>query len=387
MTRSAAEYEQEIAALRAELDRQRATPSLSRTLAVGGSSQTNYTVQGAEEMILLVGPDDTVGYVNRPMARLLEMSDPKEAVGTPLAQWDRSAIGDEVLSSLVRVTRSGAESHAVERTCPGLSLSLLPVTEGARPATDPVLRLCASNVKGRVQIAAWDVTRLRWLESTFSRYLSPAVIERLAGGGADSLLTMERKDITVLFCDLRGFTALSQTLPPEQVQELVNSFLGNMVGVIEALEGTIDKFVGDEVMALFGAPLAQADHAVRGLVCGVEMQRRHAGWAAERATCGKPSLPLGVGLVSGPVVVGNIGTSTRVEYTALGHTVNMAARLCGSAEGGEVLTLPQTHAQAVAAFRSYGGSVPLPHLSFRAKGRLSFKNVAEPVDVVCVSAK
>jgi len=386
MARTPAEYEQEIAQLKAELERHRASPPLSRTLAVG-SSQTNYTVQGAEEMILLVAPDDTVAYVNRPMAQLLGMSDPKAAVGTALSQWDRSTIGDEVLSSLVRVARSKPETHALERTCPGLPVALLPPTEGARPATDPVLRLCASCVKGRVQIAAWDVTRLRWLEATFSRYLSPAVIERLAGGGAASLLTMERKDITVLFCDLRGFTALSQTLPPEQVQELVNSFLGNMVGVIESLEGTIDKFVGDEVMALFGAPIAQDDHAVRGLVCGVEMQRRHREWTAARAAAGKPGLALGVGLMSGPVVVGNIGTASRVEYTALGHTVNMAARLCGSAEGGEVLTLPQTHATAMAAFRSYQGQVPLPHLSFRPKGRLSFKNVADPVDVVAVSVK
>ena len=202
---------------------------------------------------------------------------------------------------------------------------------------------------------------------------------------AVELLRMDRRELTVLFGDLRGFTALCQELPPEEVQEVVNSFLAGMVACIDELGGTIDKFVGDEVMAIFGAPVPQPDHALRALVCAVGMQQRHRAWMAERRSMERPAPPLGIGLATGSVVVGNVGTDSRMDFTVLGHTVNLAARLCGAAEGGEILTVPDTHARALGSLDSYSGAVPVPRLSFRSKGRRTFKNVAGEVEVVALS--
>jgi adenylate cyclase len=278
----------------------------------------------------------------------------------------------------------------VERTCPDLPVERLPEQSGTRPATDPVLRFTASTVKGHVQLVVQDVTRLRWLEQTFSRYVSEKVIEQLHAMPTGRALQMERKELTILFADMRSFTRLTQEVELEELQQMVNSFLANMVGCVEQLDGTVDKFVGDEVMAIFGAPVPQEDHALRALICAVEMQRVHTAWVEKRKQEGKPWCGLGVGLATGQVVVGNIGTKTRMEYTVLGHAVNMAGRLCGSAAAGEVLTIPETHAAALVGIkRARGKPSPLviPRLSFRPKDKMRFKNVEHAIDVVSVFVK
>jgi class 3 adenylate cyclase len=389
MQRTIEELEARIRDLETENARLKTVASIAITNTMHSSAKSSggLTVMGAEEMVLQVGPDDTVSYVNAPMAKLLGISNRKLAMGQPYAQWDHGAIGEGVIATLVQVARSSDEQHVLERACPGLPTTLLPETKGARPSGDPILRFTAAGMKGRVQIAVQDITRLRWLENTFSRYVAPAVIEQMQDMDAKDFLTTERRTLTILFGDIRGFTAISQELAPEQVQEMVNSFLENMVDCIERLDGTIDKFVGDEVMAIFGAPVPQTDHAMRAIVCAVEMQRVHSEWMKQRTAEGKPARPMGIGIATGSVVVGNIGTKTRMDYTVLGHTVNLAARLCGSAEGGEVLTVASTHAAAAEGKKAYAGRVPLPHLSFASKEKMSFKNVRETVEVFSVVRK
>lgn len=389
--RTPGDYEAEIAALRAELDRVR---SLS-TAAFGsgvtvGLRTTSLPVEGLEEMILQVSPQDTVSYINGTMAALLGARDRKALLGVPVADIDHSGIGDGLLAALVQVARSSKEPHVLERTCPDLPMDRLPEQKGARPATDPVLRFTASTVKGHVQIVVQDVTRLRWLEQAFSRYVSQKVIEQLHGMPTGRALSMERKELTILFADMRSFTRMTQEIELEELQDMVNTFLANMVGCVERVDGTVDKFVGDEVMAIFGAPVPQEDHALRALICAVEMQRVHMDWIQKRRKDGKPWCGLGVGIATGQVVVGNIGTKTRMEYTVLGHAVNMAGRLCGSANAGEVLTIPETHSAALEAIkriRPKDYAFAVPRLSFRPKEKMRFKNVEHPVDVVSVFVK
>jgi len=387
----------EIVELKAEIERLKSRQSdavrsratamaITGTLAVGRSTGS-LTVMGLEEMILQVSLDDKVGYVNTPMAKLLGMPDRKKALGTALADWDRNPSGEGVLQALVDVARSCEEAHVLERICPDMDPDMLPDGDALRPAGPTILRFTATGMKGRVNIVVQDVTRMRWLESTFSRYVSPAIIEQMRSMTATDFLSTERRELTLLFSDLRGFTAMSQRLSPEQVHEMVNSFLSNMVDCVARLDGTVDKFVGDEIMVIFGAPVPMADHALRALLCGVEMQRVHAEWSATREAADLPVLPMGVGLATGLVVVGNVGTPTRMDYTALGHAVNLAARLCSAAEPGEVLTVPASHAAAMKSLSTYQGSVKVPRLSFQPKGKLNFKNVSDPVDVVSVKVK
>ncbi len=227
-----------------------------------------------------------------------------------------------------------------------------------------------------------DVTRLRWLEAMFAKYVPPRVIEELQGVASRDFLSMQRREFTILFSDLRGFTAVSETLEPEAVGELVSSYLGNMVGVVEAAGGTIDKYIGDAIMAIFGAPVPSQGHALRALSAAMKMQQQHARWVSERTRDGLPALPMGVGLASGAVVVGNVGTRVRMEYTVLGHAVNLAARLCGAAQPGEILTTRATHSAALAAIKQHTGHENLHLPGLKSLGEMRFKNVSEPVEVV-----
>ncbi len=379
--------------LRAELSRLHAGVRFSTMAAGAGvagtlastlAGQSTGTVMGIEEMILQVGQDRTIGYINAPMAKLLGIENRRSALGEPLADWDRGPLGEGTLQSVVDAAIATNETVAIERVCPGLDEGLLPSCSGSRPACDPILRFVANAVKGRVELIAQDVTRLRWLESTFARYVAPEVIEQMLARPEEDFMDMERREITVLFVDLRGFTRITQRLDPHVLQQMINQFLSNMVDCIKRYDGTVDKFVGDEVMALFGAPIATPDHALRGLLAALDMQSSHAAmmeaWTADQ----RPAAGIGIGVTTGEAFVGNIGTESRMDFTALGHTVNLAARLCGKAEAGEILTIGPTYHAAAEALKTTRLE-PIPRFKFSPRGKHSFKNVDEPITVLAVS--
>jgi adenylate cyclase len=224
--------------------------------------------------------------------------------------------------------------------------------------------------------AAVAVERIRYaataefekqVRTRLERYHSPALIEevlRQGEAGADEgIRRLRAAEATVLFADLVGFTAIAEDSPPEEVAELLNAFLNLSVEAIFAAGGTLDKFIGDCVMAFFGAPVPQADHALRAVKAAIEIQRGLQAWNAERAAQGLPGFAARVAVNSGPVVVGDIGSARRVDYTVLGNTVNVAARLeAHVASPGEVVLGPETH-------RLLAGALPTEPLGeFRLKG-------------------
>jgi len=214
--------------------------------------------------------------------------------------------------------------------------------------------------------------------------VAPEVIEQMLQRPEANFMEMERRELTVLFADLRGFTRITQELEPRVLQEMINEFLSTMVGCIEQFGGTVDKFVGDEVMAMFGAPMQMPDHALRGLLAAVEMCRLHGRLEKRWSLAGLPAAGVGIGVTTGEVFVGNVGTVKRMDYTAMGHWVNLAARLCGSAEGGQVLTVPETYYATAEAIK-ITGIEEVPRLKFSPEGKLTFKNVKEPVTVLSVT--
>jgi adenylate cyclase len=180
--------------------------------------------------------------------------------------------------------------------------------------------------------------------SRLERYHSPAVIEEVLRQREDGARRLRIAETTVLFADLVGFTPFAESSTPEHVAESLDAFLNLSVEAIFRAGGTLDKFIGDCVMAFFGAPVPQADHAVRAVRAAVEIQDGLAAWNAEREAQGLRGFQARVARNSGPVVVGDIGSARRVDYTVLGNTVNVAARLeAYVARPGDVVLGPETH--------------------------------------------
>jgi len=175
--------------------------------------------------------------------------------------------------------------------------------------------------------------RLR-IKSLFSRYISPSVMDKLLGSGEDVLLVGEQKKLTVLFADIRGFTTFADAHSPEETFAFLNRILSIMADAVFRFGGTLDKFIGDEVMAIYGAPVDDPRHAVNAVLCAKEMMREMRRFDA--------NVKIGIGINTGEMIIGNIGTPRRMEYTAIGDAVNVAKRIEGLTAGDEILVGEET---------------------------------------------
>ena len=177
---------------------------------------------------------------------------------------------------------------------------------------------------------ARDAEFQREVRNRLQRYHSPSVIEEVMQEGANpegELQRLKRAEVTVMFADIVGFTAYSENADPEEVAELMERYFTFAVEAIFQYGGTLDKFIGDCVMAFFGAPFAHADHAYRAVAAAKKIRDDLGSWNEERTAQGLPPVKIRSGINTGPVVVGDIGSNRRVDYTVLGNTVNVAARL------------------------------------------------------------
>lgn len=212
----------------------------------------------------------------------------------------------------------------------------------------------------RIESVLRRTSQTERIRRLFARYTSDAVVEEVLRGG-DIALTGEKRVVTVLFADIRNFTGFAETQPPEEVMARLNDVLGRLADVVLAWGGTLDKFLGDGLMAVWGAPVRHDDDVQASVSAALQMmaevRERNAGRpAAER-------LELGLGLNTGPVIAGSIGSTRRTEYTCIGDTVNVASRLCALAGPGEILVGGGT----AEVLRRFG---PLEELApVRVKGR------------------
>ncbi len=209
--------------------------------------------------------------------------------------------------------------------------------------------------------------RNRFIKKTFGRYLSDEVVKSLLESPEGLKLGGESRVVTILMSDLRGFTAAAERLTPEQVVTVLNNYLGRMADVITELRGTIDEFIGDAVLALFGAPDSSPDDAERAVACALAMQRAMLDVNERNASVGLPALEMGIALHTGEVVVGNIGSTTRAKYGVVGSNVNLTARIESCTVGGQVLVSE--------ACREAAG----PHLTLGERITVGAKGFREPI--------
>lgn len=211
-----------------------------------------------------------------------------------------------------------------------------------------------------------------WIKTTFARYVSRQIADKILKGKKDLDFDGDLRNVTILFADIRGFSALSETLGPRDVVRLLNQYFDAMIDVIFKYEGTLDKFVGDQVMALYGAPLQQDMPELRAVKTGLEMQQAISALNERRARNNQTTIQIGIGINTGEVVAGNIGSEKRMEYTVIGDEVNIAERIEESALRGQVLISERTY-QAVKA-----DVEAMPLLEAKVRGR------KEPVQVYSV---
>jgi len=183
-----------------------------------------------------------------------------------------------------------------------------------------------------------ETRQRRRVTSLFAQYVPEAVAQRLVDEDrAETAVEGQRVDLTVLFCDLRGFTAMSESLEPSVLRALLNHYYDRLTELILAENGTLMKYVGDEVMGIWGAPIPTDEHAQRALACAIAIQRLVPTLNRELTEMGTPTIACGIGLQSGEAVAAHFGGGRRRQYDVVGDTINVGARLCGAAGRGEIL--------------------------------------------------
>lgn len=195
------------------------------------------------------------------------------------------------------------------------------------PVVGPTVALFVAGALGIAYLAQRTNQEKRFIRDAFARYLSPSVIGQLENDPDRLTLGGERREMTFIFTDIAGFTALSESTPPTTLVPALNSYLDEMCRIVMTHEGTIDKFIGDAVVAFFNAPVPQADHPARAVACALEMSRFAERFAREQKAAGIGFGTTRIGVHTGTVTVGNFGGEIRFEYTAIGDSVNTAARL------------------------------------------------------------
>lgn len=273
------------------------------------------------------------------------------------------ASGLEVLET-IRGTRSASELPVIMATALGASEDTVKalrlgandyVTKPfdfpvllARVATQLSLRRASQEVAGLAQQLE---IRNAFIRRMFGRYVSDEVVSSLLDEHAALELRGEMRRVTILMSDLRGFSGLTESLTPIQVVSLLNGFLGAMAEVIQCHGGTIDEIQGDAVLAFFGAPVSQSDDAERAVAAAVAMQFAIEELNARHVSSGLPEIEMGIGIATGDVIVGNLGSEQRAKYGAVGAAVNLASRIESYSLGGEVLVEDATREAIGGALR------------------------------------
>lgn len=222
---------------------------------------------------------------------------------------------------------------------------------------------------------AREIERSALARRDFERLLPPEIVEQVVSGKVQLQRGGELRETTVLFSDIRGFTQWSEKHQPAHIVSILNDYFELMVDAIHRHHGTLDKFMGDGIMALFGAPIAHETDALNAVLCSLDMLKGLATLNKRLVSLGQDEVAIGIGINGGPIIAGYMGSSKSMEYTAIGDHVNLAARLCGAALPGQILLSERT-------YRTVEKSVEVKNLPpIRVKGK------SEPINIYQLEGK
>ena len=245
------------------------------------------------------------------------------------------------------------------------------------PVTSPSIAIALATFGGTAYHYFVEGREKRKVKQLFSRFVSRDVYHRLLEDPRRAALGGERRDMTVLFCDIRGFTTLSEVSPPEAIVATLNEYFTRMVSIVLAQGGTVDKFVGDLIMALFGAPLDDADHADHAVQTALAMSRELDALNGTRRANGQTPFDIGVGINSGEMVAGMIGSDRILSYTVIGDAVNLGSRLEGLNKqyGTRIIVSDATRTRLKARYE------------IRPLGDVTVKGRSQPISIFEVQAR
>lgn len=219
---------------------------------------------------------------------------------------------------------------------------------------------CKPSKSGTILIVIHNLTKLIKVYSAFERYTSPEIADYVLSTPEGEKQGGRVREVSILMSDLRGFTAMSTHLSPDRLITMLNHYFEAMAAVIRKYRGTVIEFLGDGIFVVFGAPKDMPDHATAAACCAVEMQNAMAGVNAWNRENGYPELEMGIGVNSGPAVVGNIGSDQKMKYGCMGETVNLTGRLESFSLGGEICLSERTRNLIPADVKTLGENAFMP---------------------------
>ena len=299
-------------------------------------------------LLITVDENGSIHYLNKAARDRLELND--EDIGEDLSKVFDGRIGKKILRKLKNLKEGGNELLGVEGMYTkkdseiDFSLNVSPL-KGKRGKYQGLTLLFTDQSRERELKERFEVVKeeRRIVKDMFAKYLSADLVKNLMANPDTIHPGGDQKHATIFFADIRGYTSFSETKEPEEIITILNSYFNEAVEKIIQQKGFIDKFIGDCIMAAWGIPLSdKGEDAVRAVSCAVDIQKLVQSKNRSFFTGAAKDLKLGIGMHSGPLVAGNLGSKKRMDYTVIGDTVNIAARLEGVAQAGEIIITEQT---------------------------------------------
>jgi adenylate cyclase len=287
-----------------------------------------------------------------------------------------SAVDD--MNSIVQCIKNGADDYLIKpfnRTLLKARIAACLEKKYRRDMEESYrqqMEECNQNLEKRVHEQVQEIVASQKARANLSRYLSPNIVDKVLASKQEIQLGGETNQVTILFADIRGYTKISQRMDVNEIVEMLNEHFTEMTNIIFQYGGTLDKFIGDSVMAVFGSPFSSDNDEYNAIIAAQVMQQAVIKRNEIRKQRNQIPYQIGIGINTGEVITGNIGSPQKMDYTVIGDTVNLAARLQGIAKGGEIIVGEKTY------------RLVKDKLKFSLCGEVSLKNILYPVQCYSV---